>query len=76
MFQRIMDNVVQGLPAVGAYIDNILVSGKTVNEHLQNLEAVLTRLQESGLRLKREKYAFMLPLSSIWDYEFQLRDYN
>ncbi len=74
MFQRIMDNVVQGLPAVCAYINNILVSGKKVDEHLQNLEAILTRLQESGLRLKREKCAF--PLSRIWDFEFQPRDYN
>ncbi len=54
MFQCIMDNVVQGLSAVCAYIDNILVSWKTVDEHLQNLEAVLTRLQESGLRLMQE----------------------
>ena len=52
MFQRIMENVLQGLPGVSVYIDDILVTGKTLEDHLKNLEAVLTRLEEAGLRLK------------------------
>ena len=42
------------------YIDNILVAGKTSQEHLNNLAAVLNRLQEAGLRLKREMF-FCVP---------------
>lgn len=48
MFQRIMENILQGLPGVCVYIDDILVSGKTTEEHLRNLEAVLWNKLVSG----------------------------
>ena len=56
-----MDNILQGIEGVCAYIDDILVSGKTPEDHLAKLEAVFARLKEAGLRLKREKCYFMLP---------------
>ena len=34
------------------YIDDILVAGKTPQDHLNNLTA---KLQDAGLRLKKEK---------------------
>ena len=61
LFQRIMENILQGLAGVSVYIDNILVTGKTTEEHLANLEAVLSRLETAGLRLKRNRCAFLLP---------------
>lgn len=39
----------------------ILVTGRTEAEHLDNLAEVLRRLAEAGVRLKREKCAFLLP---------------
>ena len=36
-----------------------LVTGKTKEEHLQNLEAVFTQLSEHGLKLKKKKCSFM-----------------
>ena len=56
-----MDNLLQGLKKVTVYIDDILVTGSTQEEHLKNLEEVLTRLQRVGIRLKRSRCAFMLP---------------
>ena len=44
---------------VMVYIDDILISGRTDKEHLENLEKVLQRLQQYGLRLKREKCFFL-----------------
>ena len=43
------------------YIDDILVTGATEEEHLDNLEAVFSRLEQAGYRLKRQKCAFLLP---------------
>ena len=34
IFQRVMDSLMQGLPGVTVYIDDILVAGATVEEHL------------------------------------------
>ena len=43
------------------YIDDILVTEATDAEHLEILGQVLMRLEEHGLRLKREKCFFMRP---------------
>lgn len=59
----------QGMPGVMVYIDDILVSGKSVEEHLQNLHAVLTKLEEAGLRLKREKCSFLMPSVEYLGYK-------
>jgi hypothetical protein len=59
MFQQTMEKILQGLPMVVVYIDDILISGHTNEEHLENLEKVLQRLQQYGLRLKREKCFFL-----------------
>ena len=61
IFQRTMESVLLGLPMVCVYIDDIIVSGKTPEEHLHNLNEVLHRLESAGLRLKREKCSFYLP---------------
>ena len=37
------------------YLDDILVTGETKQEHLQNLEEVLSRLREHGVKLKQDK---------------------
>lgn len=38
-----------------------MVTGASEQEHLQNLENVLYRLETAGMRLKRDKCAFFLP---------------
>ena len=59
IFQKAMDAILQGLPHVICYLDDILVTGETAEEHLQNLEKVLRRLQEHGVTLKRDKCSFV-----------------
>ena len=56
-----MEATLQGLPMVCIYLDDILVSGRTQQEHLANLHEVLTRLESAGLHLKREKCLFCQP---------------
>ena len=61
IFQREMENLFRGLPGVAVYLDDILVTGASAEQHDSNLRAVLQKLSESGLRLKREKCRFRLP---------------
>ena len=61
IFQRIIDNLLQGIPQVCVYLDDILVTGKSTEGHLKNLEEVLSRLRNAGMRLKKSKCAFLLP---------------
>ena len=57
IFQRTMDTLLQGIPHV--YLDDILITGATEEEHLVNLEQVLKRFSDAGLRLKRSKCSFL-----------------
>ena len=60
IFQRAMESILQGIEHVTVYIDDILVTGRTEAEHLQHLAEVLSRLEKAGIRLKKDKCAFML----------------
>ena len=61
IFQRTMESIVQGIPHVVVYIDDVLLTEPTEEEHLSTLERVLHGLDEAGLRLKRQKCKFLLP---------------
>lgn len=43
------------------YLDDILISGATIEEHIQTLTQVLERLKTAGLRLNWSKCFFMRP---------------
>ena len=60
VFQRIMENLLQGLKHVCVYLDDILVTGSSERDHLDNLAEVLKRLEDAGMILKRSKCEFML----------------
>ena len=45
-FQEIMTQLTRDLKGVAVYLDDILVSGATATEHVQNLRALLQRLQK------------------------------
>lgn len=61
LFQQIMETMISGLEGTAAYIDDIIVSGKTAEEHQQNLLNVLQRIREFGFHLKIQKCKFNLP---------------
>ena len=60
-FQRLMDEVLRGLPYVYAYIDDILVASKDDDSHKQHLREVFRRLSHYGLRLNLDKCVFGAP---------------
>ncbi len=54
-FQRRVQQTLQGLQGVEVYIDDIIVHGKTQEQHNLNLAAVFRKLQETGFRLQPKK---------------------
>ena len=46
------------MPKVVVYLDDILISGSSVEEHMTLLEQVLNRLQRAGLRVQQKKCVF------------------
>ena len=56
-FERLMETVLAGLQwkRCLVYLDDIIVFGKTFDEHLSRLEEVLNRLIKAGLKLKVKK---------------------
>ena len=59
IFQRCMENILRGIPYVQVRIDDILVAGRTKEEHLDSLRQVLQRLIDAGARLKKKKCVFL-----------------
>ncbi|KAL5505227.1 hypothetical protein EMCRGX_G006629, partial [Ephydatia muelleri] len=58
VFQAAMDSILQGISGVICYIDDILITGKSDEQHLKALEDVLKRLDHHGLVLEKEKCFF------------------
>ncbi|XP_045194815.2 uncharacterized protein K02A2.6-like [Mercenaria mercenaria] len=58
IFQRLIEQIVSGIPGVQVILDDMIVTGATDEEHLANLEQALKRLQDNGFRLNVKKCAF------------------
>ena len=54
-FQRRMSQILGDLKGVICLVDDVLVTGKTQEEHDQSLTGVFTRLQKAGLTLNQDK---------------------
>lgn len=54
-FQRRIDETYEGLDGVAGIVDDIIVFGKTKEEHDRNLRAMLNRTRQRGLKLNPEK---------------------
>jgi hypothetical protein len=62
IFQRLMNTVMAGLTwnSCLVYIDDVIIFGKTFDEHLQRLELVLSRIQTAKLTLNNQKCKFAM----------------
>lgn len=59
-FQRALDTVIGAdmEPVAFAYLDDIIVIGRTLAEHLENLKTVFSRLRKANLRINPGKCEF------------------
>ena len=58
IWQRATDQVLDGVKGTSCIFDDMIITGKDDQEHLDLLEEVLKRLKEHGLRVNREKCEF------------------
>ena len=56
-FQRMMDRVIQGLEyeTALAYLDDVIVYGKTIDQTMDRMTIILERLRKANLKLKAKK---------------------
>ena len=58
IFQRAMEQVLAGIDNVKVILDDMVITGKTEEEHLKTLELVLARLKDYGLKVNPAKCKF------------------
>lgn len=57
-FQRLMDHILQGLPFIFVYLDDILIASPDIEQHYHHLQQLFTILQNNGLLVNIEKCQF------------------
>ena len=61
IFQRTTEDILQGETNVVCFFDDILIHSKNAEEHKTDLNSVLKRLSDVGLKLNKEKTEFNKP---------------
>ncbi|UYV81127.1 K02A2.6-like [Cordylochernes scorpioides] len=56
-----LDDESQLYTVINTHQDDILITGKNDQDHLKNLECVLQRIQEAGLKLRKDICSFLAP---------------
>ena len=68
-YQRLMNEVVSGLPQVYCYLDDLIIMSQNYDEHVQVLRQVFSRLCEHGLVVKESKCFFAVHSLSFLGYQ-------
>lgn len=60
IFQSVMDEILQHIPGVICYLDNILIQGISTPECVQRTHVVLSQLNKHRVRLREDKCEFFV----------------
>ena len=60
IFQQVMDSMLGDLDFAFAYLDDILITSKSVTEHRKHIMCVFDKIQEYGFKAKEAKCDFFL----------------
>lgn len=58
IYQKIIESILVGIPGVISFLDDILITGRNLDEHKNRLFEVFKRLRENGLTVSRKKCEF------------------
>ena len=58
IFQRTMESILEGCEGCVCYMDDVIISGDTPEEHDTNLDNALKKIAEAGLKLNKSKCEF------------------
>ena len=58
-FQRLIHQVLEGLPFAFGYLDDILVFSKSIEEHIMHVRQLFDRLRKASLKLTERKCNFL-----------------
>ena len=61
IWQKAMTTVLQGCKGIVHYLDDILITGVTREEHIQNLRNLMATLQKFGLTMNASKCKYFQP---------------
>lgn len=61
IFQQVMDSMLSGTKGTAAYLDDIIIGGKSEAECLERTREVLKRLENYGFHLRIDKCKFIIP---------------
>ena len=70
IFQKIIAQILAGIPGVKNIKDDIIVSGRTQEEHDERLKLVLKRLADRSITLRLYKCEFNKPTLTFYGFEF------
>ena len=68
IFQRAMDQILQGIRSTVCIQDDVLVTGRSDADHLDNLNQVLQRLEDYNLTVNKEKCKFLEPRVTFYGH--------
>lgn len=68
IWQRTIENILNGIPGVAVFLDAIRVTGKNLEEHMERLELVFKQLAKHNVRINKEKCEFLKDSISYCGY--------
>ena len=69
IFQLIMEETFKGIPGVAIVVDDLVVTGETDEQHLENLERALSKLAAFGFRVRANKCEFFKEQITYFGYK-------
>ena len=67
-----MENILKDIKDIVVRLDDILITGRTDEQHLKNLEVVLDRLEKKGMKRAKEQNTIYVAGNRIqWIYHIK-----